>query len=246
MQMQRRVLSSMSAGSMRRSISGKRRVRSAGRKTTIAINSSSPFLSLPLCSSSLLVCQRGACSHSHSDHSQCTNHQHSHDSSNNTNNNSSSNGINNCTKASRKSRNHPPLGPDCWSCGNKRETSLDELFCSLCGKIQSMKKDKNEKFSGPCYFDLLDQPKEVQINENSLEGSYRQLQKVLHPDKYANATKEERELSLENSSVVNQAYEVQLFALFFSSFFYAEGCRLFDDPRTVYPICSPQNLVLAA
>ena len=100
----------------------------------------------------------------------------------------------------------------CWSCGHTH--SPDNMFCKGCDKLQSFgghdhNSDTPSSDTPVCFFSLLSQPKTVDVSVTSLETEYRQLQKVLHPDKYANASSMERDISLTNSSIVNQAYQVR-------------------------------------
>jgi hypothetical protein len=96
----------------------------------------------------------------------------------------------------------------CWSCGHSDTCPASTImFCQTCGKLQSLEKH-TKKDASLCYFDLLSQPKTVEVCESSLETEFRNMQKVLHPDKYANACMSERNLSMTNSSIVNQAYQV--------------------------------------
>lgn len=120
-----------------------------------------------------------------------------------------------------KNHKHDHTADPCWSCGY---VEPDPMFCNSCGKLQSFlatvkpyeKDNKHKDSTSPptvspppvSYFDLLSQPKTVEVCAASLEAEYRSLQKVLHPDKYANACGRERDISLANSSIVNQAYQV--------------------------------------
>jgi hypothetical protein len=119
---------------------------------------------------------------------------------------------NQCRQFSSKSspadsHTHSHTPADCWSCGHN---SPDLMFCSQCGKLQNLLPNEHSKSASPvCYYALLSQPKTVEVCGSSLESEYRTLQKVLHPDKYANACMTERDISLANSSIVNQAYQVR-------------------------------------
>ena len=113
------------------------------------------------------------------------------------------------------------VSKDCWSCG--QSTTHSKIFCNHCGKLQpltpslphsptptSPDQTPNNPTPSLCYFDLLAQPRQVQVCSLALEREFKALQKKLHPDKYASACVTERELSMANSSVVNQAYQVLL------------------------------------
>jgi molecular chaperone HscB len=57
------------------------------------------------------------------------------------------------------------------------------------------------------YFDLFGLPVGYIVDSASLADRYRDLQRVVHPDRYANATEQERRLSVQGASLINEAYE---------------------------------------
>ncbi|MGD8932637.1 MAG: co-chaperone HscB [Chromatiales bacterium] len=57
------------------------------------------------------------------------------------------------------------------------------------------------------YFELFGLPVDFKVDADALAGHYRELQRVIHPDRYANASEQERRLSLQAASLVNEAYE---------------------------------------
>lgn len=67
---------------------------------------------------------------------------------------------------------------NCWSCGNNVSTLVTNLFCSNCNVLQ---KPTHEN-----YFKLLGVSETFDLDENDLAKRYKELQKHLHPDKYAN------------------------------------------------------------
>jgi len=56
------------------------------------------------------------------------------------------------------------------------------------------------------YFALFGLPRKLWIEMSGLEQKFLQLSWKLHPDKFVNASEEERELSLRRSSELNDAY----------------------------------------
>jgi len=50
-------------------------------------------------------------------------------------------------------------------------------------------------------------PVEYNINNQSLENNFKEMQKVLHPDKYSTASESDKEISAVSSSTINQAYQ---------------------------------------
>jgi molecular chaperone HscB len=58
------------------------------------------------------------------------------------------------------------------------------------------------------YFELFGLPRKLWIEMGALEQKFLQLSWKLHPDNFVNATEREKELSLEKSSQLNDAYRV--------------------------------------
>lgn len=82
----------------------------------------------------------------------------------------------------------------CWSCGTMRAAH----FCSACGKVQPpIPVD---------YFTFFGLPRKLQIDASQLETEFYALNRKLHPDVYAAAPAQERAWSLEQSSLLNDAY----------------------------------------
>jgi molecular chaperone HscB len=84
----------------------------------------------------------------------------------------------------------------CWNC---HERTLGTHFCSSCGKLLQLPQ-------GVDYFALFEMPRQLWIDRSSLEQKFLQLSWKLHPDKFVNASEQERELSLRRSSELNDAY----------------------------------------
>jgi molecular chaperone HscB len=82
----------------------------------------------------------------------------------------------------------------CWSCGEMRAAQ----FCSACGKVQP---------PAPAdYFTFFGLPRKLSIDGARLEREFYELSRKLHPDIYAQAESRERQWSLEQSSMLNDAY----------------------------------------
>jgi len=56
------------------------------------------------------------------------------------------------------------------------------------------------------YFELFDLPVSFEIDQSQLAERYRELQRTLHPDKFANAPDRERRMSVQYAAQVNEAY----------------------------------------
>jgi molecular chaperone HscB len=90
----------------------------------------------------------------------------------------------------------PGTSAVCWSCGAIADGAH---FCSACGKIQPLP-------PGADYFTLLALPRKLTIDADQLEARFHQLSWKLHPDNFVRASEHERELSLECSSQLNDAF----------------------------------------
>ena len=86
----------------------------------------------------------------------------------------------------------------CWKCG---KAAGEGHFCAGCGAIQRLSR-------GTDYFQFFGLPRKLWMAMDELERRYHQLSWKLHPDNFARATEEERELSLERGSQLNDAYRV--------------------------------------
>lgn len=56
------------------------------------------------------------------------------------------------------------------------------------------------------HFELFGLPVNFELDSASLATKYRELQRTLHPDKFANGSERERLLAVQKSSQVNDAY----------------------------------------
>ena len=82
----------------------------------------------------------------------------------------------------------------CWSCGTMRA----QHFCSACGKVQP---------AAPVdYFMFFGFPRKLNLDAAVLEREFYALSRRLHPDVFAQAESQERAWSLEQSSMLNDAY----------------------------------------
>jgi molecular chaperone HscB len=88
----------------------------------------------------------------------------------------------------------PPLV--CWNC---HERAIGTHFCPGCGKVLQLPQHSD-------YFLMLELPRKLWIEMNSLEQKFLQLSWKLHPDNFVNASAEERAISLRRSSELNDAY----------------------------------------
>ena len=57
------------------------------------------------------------------------------------------------------------------------------------------------------HFELFELPVSFEIDLSELSQRYRELQRAVHPDKFANASDHERRLSVEKAAAINDAYQ---------------------------------------
>jgi molecular chaperone HscB len=57
------------------------------------------------------------------------------------------------------------------------------------------------------YFELFGLPVGFIVDVDSLSERYRELQRVVHPDRYASASEQERRISMQSASRINEAFE---------------------------------------
>jgi molecular chaperone HscB len=86
----------------------------------------------------------------------------------------------------------------CWSCGASVEASSGGHFCAACGKVQPPAKAD--------YFSFFGLPRKLNLDVAALEKSFYVLSRKLHPDLFARKDSREQEWSLEQSSLLNDAY----------------------------------------
>ncbi len=82
----------------------------------------------------------------------------------------------------------------CWSCGDMRAAQ----FCKACGKVQPP--------AAVDYFAFFGLGRKLNLDGARLEREFYELSRRLHPDLNARADQREQEWSLEQSSLLNDAY----------------------------------------
>lgn len=58
------------------------------------------------------------------------------------------------------------------------------------------------------HFELFDLPLSFEVDKQLLSERYRELQRAVHPDKFANASDRERRLSVQKAAQINEAFQV--------------------------------------
>lgn len=85
----------------------------------------------------------------------------------------------------------------CWSCGFA--LAFAKPFCDACGKVQA-------PIPGVTYFEIFQLPRKLALDTSALERTFYKLSRKLHPDVYAQAVEQEQQWSLEQTSLLNDAY----------------------------------------
>jgi molecular chaperone HscB len=101
------------------------------------------------------------------------------------------------TKSSLPEIGAKPLPPEtnsCWSCGSMRAAH----FCQSCGKVQP---------PAPVdYFTFFGLARKLNVDVPALQKDFYELSRKLHPDLNARAGTQEQQWSVEQSSLLNDAY----------------------------------------
>lgn len=85
---------------------------------------------------------------------------------------------------------------ECWSCSVAHNEST--LFCPNCSKIQPP--------TGGNYFSVFGLDPHLNIDLLKLEQEFHRLSRKLHPDRFARASENEKEWSLADTALLNDAY----------------------------------------
>lgn len=89
----------------------------------------------------------------------------------------------------------------CWECRAALEgaDATANHFCAQCGKVQPLAGEAD-------YFGFFGLPRRLGLDAAQLEKQFHDLSWKLHPDRFHQASDYERELSLERTAVLNDAY----------------------------------------
>lgn len=85
---------------------------------------------------------------------------------------------------------------ECWSCAVAHNEST--LFCPHCSKIQPP--------PGGDYFSVFSLVPGLDLDLGMLEHQFHKLSRKLHPDRFARASANEKEWSLADTALLNDAY----------------------------------------
>ncbi len=60
----------------------------------------------------------------------------------------------------------------------------------------------------PNYFELFNLPVQFAIDRNSLDNAYREIQNLVHPDRFVTATEAEKRTAMQWATMANDAYQI--------------------------------------
>lgn len=86
----------------------------------------------------------------------------------------------------------------CWNC--KEKGRKNHMLCLSCGFLQDVDMEIN-------YFHLLNLSNKFSLEPQELTRRFRQLQTLVHPDKFSNKTDREQNNSADWSALINRAYK---------------------------------------
>jgi molecular chaperone HscB len=108
----------------------------------------------------------------------------------------------------------------CWSC-HIAQNDLT-LFCPNCSKIQPAQPGD--------YFQVFGIRRAFRIDLQSLEREFHRLSRKLHPDRFARASEQEREWSLADTALLNDAYRTLKDPLFRTEYLLKlEGAQIGEE-----------------
>jgi molecular chaperone HscB len=81
------------------------------------------------------------------------------------------------------------------------------------------------------HFDLLSLPRAFDVDLELLDRNYRELQRSVHPDRFVNASDQERRLSMQQATLINEGYQVLKDPLKRGRYLLELDGREFDDER---------------
>jgi molecular chaperone HscB len=90
----------------------------------------------------------------------------------------------------------PAVSVACWSCSVAQNEST--LFCPHCSKIQPP--------PGGDYFSVFGLAPRLNLDLAALEREFHRLSRKLHPDRFARASDNEKQWSLADAALLNDAY----------------------------------------
>jgi len=92
----------------------------------------------------------------------------------------------------------------CWSC--EKERAATDALCPHCGKVQPPRAFAAGADRVIDKFAVLGLPRLFDLHLTRVEETFKSLSRKLHPDRFARALPNERRFSLEQTTLLNDAY----------------------------------------
>ncbi len=132
----------------------------------------------------------------------------------------------------------------CWSCHGPLQAG--SAFCSTCNAVQPP--------AGVDHFTRLDLDVYFDIDTIALDGIYFELQRALHPDRFATSTAKEKAYSQAQATAINDAYETIKDPLKRADYIIhikgvnvtPDGCNLVNDPSILMEAMEVREKLAAA
>lgn len=84
------------------------------------------------------------------------------------------------------------------------------------------------------YFELYGLPATYSVDRAALDSRYRELQRAVHPDRFASASDQERRIAMQQATQINEAYRVLKDALARGRYLLELRGHRFDDERSTH------------
>lgn len=81
------------------------------------------------------------------------------------------------------------------------------------------------------HFELFDLPPVFDVDTVQLDSRYRELQRTVHPDRFANASNQERRISMQQATQINEGYQTLKDPLLRGRYLLELGGYRFDDEQ---------------
>jgi molecular chaperone HscB len=83
------------------------------------------------------------------------------------------------------------------------------------------------------HFELFGLPRSFDVDTAQLDSRYRELQRTAHPDRFVNASDQERRISMQQATQINEGYQILKDPLWRGRYLLELGGYSFDDePHT--------------
>jgi len=91
---------------------------------------------------------------------------------------------------------------NCWQCNT--QVDLPQFTCPKCGTVL----DPEYTIKQLNHFEVFDLEPKFEVDTQELSKSFKKLQFLLHPDKFATKDEKQKDYSADMSSLVNKSYAV--------------------------------------